>query len=99
MDRLTQPSQSITLISFSPITISGGNSLIPGFHGRMMKELKGLVTQNVTKHVRIHENKHGINSAWIGASVFTSLSSFEEMLISRDEYFDSGSKLVHMKCF
>ena len=64
-----------------------------------MTELKGLVTHNATKHVRIHENKHGVDSTWIGASVFTSLSSFEEMLISRDEYFDSGSKLVHIKCF
>ncbi|XP_066928447.1 uncharacterized protein [Clytia hemisphaerica] len=84
---------------YENIILAGGNSMIPGIHERMMTELKALVRPKTSRTIRIHENKHGIDSVWKGASVLSSLSTFESMLITREEYFEYGNKIVHMKCF
>eukprot|EP00111_Clytia_hemisphaerica_P002088 TCONS_00005872-protein len=84
---------------YENIILAGGNSMIPGIHERMMTELTALVRPKTSRTIRIHENKHGIDSVWKGASVLSSLSTFESMLITREEYFEYGNKIVHMKCF
>ncbi|TYG59817.1 hypothetical protein ES288_D07G016800v1 [Gossypium darwinii] len=38
-------------------------------------------------------------SVWIGGSILASLSTFEQMWITKEEYMESGSSIVHMKCF
>jgi actin-related protein len=36
---------------------------------------------------------------WIGGSILSSLSSFLNMWISRNEYAEYGATIVHKKCF
>uniref|UniRef100_A0A3B3TM10 Uncharacterized protein n=1 Tax=Poecilia latipinna TaxID=48699 RepID=A0A3B3TM10_9TELE len=38
-------------------------------------------------------------SVWSGGSILASLSSFQEMWISKQEYDESGPGIVHRKCF
>eukprot|EP01084_Bolivina_argentea_P175434 303814_1 len=38
-------------------------------------------------------------SAWIGGSILSSLSTFQDMWITKDEYSSSGPGIVHRKCF
>ena len=38
-------------------------------------------------------------SVWIGGSIVSSLSTFQQMWISRQEYDESGPGIVHRKCF
>jgi actin len=38
-------------------------------------------------------------STWIGGSVLASLSTFQQMWISKWEYDESGPSIVHRKCF
>ncbi|XP_028554321.1 actin-1-like [Dendrobium catenatum] len=38
-------------------------------------------------------------SVWIGGSIFASLSTFQQMWISKTEYDESGPSIVHRKCF
>merc|ERR1712059_212037 len=37
-------------------------------------------------------------SVWIGGSILSSLSTFEEMWIKKEEYDESGPSIVHRKC-
>ncbi len=37
-------------------------------------------------------------SVWIGGSILASLSTFEEMWISKEEYNETGVAIVHKKC-
>ena len=37
-------------------------------------------------------------SAWIGGSILSSLSTFEQEWITRDEYDEYGPRIVHTKC-
>uniref|UniRef100_A0A1X7VST2 Actin, cytoplasmic n=1 Tax=Amphimedon queenslandica TaxID=400682 RepID=A0A1X7VST2_AMPQE len=36
---------------------------------------------------------------WIGGSILASLSTFQQMWISKQEYDESGPSIVHRKCF
>ncbi|ROT62109.1 actin-5 [Penaeus vannamei] len=38
-------------------------------------------------------------SVWIGGSILASLSTFQQMWITKDEYEESGPGIVHRKCF
>jgi len=38
-------------------------------------------------------------SVWIGGSILSSLSTFQQMWISKEEYDESGPAIVHRKCF
>ena len=38
-------------------------------------------------------------SVWIGGSILASLSTFQQMWISKLEYDESGPSIVHRKCF
>ena len=37
-------------------------------------------------------------SIWYGGSILSSLSTFENQWITKDEYEANGAKLVHKKC-
>ncbi|CAE7533305.1 unnamed protein product, partial [Symbiodinium sp. CCMP2456] len=82
---------------FSNIVLSGGTTMFPGIGERMTKELTVLAPATVkVKVVAPIERKY---SVWIGGSVLASLSTFQQMWISRDEYDESGPNIVHRKCF
>ncbi len=82
---------------YSNIVLAGGCSLVPGFDQRMRREMAALLPPNVfLKIVAPPERRH---SAWIGGSILSSLSTFEQMCISKKEYDDSGPSIVHRKCF
>ena len=38
-------------------------------------------------------------SFWIGGSILSSLSTFQQMWISKNEYDEAGPSIVHRKCF
>jgi actin beta/gamma 1 len=38
-------------------------------------------------------------SVWLGGSILASLSTFQQMWISKAEYDESGPSIVHRKCF
>ena len=37
-------------------------------------------------------------AAWIGGSILTSLSTFDSMWVTKQEYNESGPSVVHRKC-
>merc|ERR1711865_1338316 len=70
----------------------------PSFIGkRMTKELTALAPSTMKiKVVAPPERKY---SVWIGGSILSSLSTFQQMWISKGEYDESGPTIVHRKCF
>merc|ERR1712130_730275 len=60
----------------SSIVLSGGTSLFPGMKERMSKELKLLFPLRKVNVIAPPERKY---SSWIGGSILTSLSTFEDM--------------------
>ncbi len=79
----------------STISLSGGNTMFSGFAERIQKEITLLLPPGPKIKV-IPPVKH---SSWIGGSIVASLSTFNQMWISKDEYDDFGPGIVFRKCF
>jgi len=82
---------------YGNIVLSGGTTMFPGIADRMQKELVNLAPSTMKiKIIAPPERKY---SVWIGGSILSSLSTFGEMWISKEEYDESGPAIVHRKCF
>jgi actin len=81
---------------YNNIVMSGGSTMFTGVAERMQKEVKLLAPDSMTiKIIAPPERKY---SVWIGGSILSSLSTFEEMWITKQEYDESGPSIVHRKC-
>jgi len=81
---------------YGNIVLSGGSTMFPGIAERMNKEITAKAPTSMTvKIVAPPERKY---SVWIGGSILASLSTFEEMWVTKEEYDDSGPSIVHRKC-
>uniref|UniRef100_A0A0M3HFE0 Actin n=1 Tax=Ascaris lumbricoides TaxID=6252 RepID=A0A0M3HFE0_ASCLU len=95
--------------------LSGGSTMYPGIADRMQaihsfclstrraqqsffeKEITALAPSTMKiKIIAPPERKY---SVWIGGSILASLSTFQQMWISKQEYDESGPSIVHRKCF
>ncbi|ROT69245.1 actin 2 [Penaeus vannamei] len=82
---------------FANIVMSGGTTMYPGIADRMQKEITALAPSTIKiKIIAPPERKY---SVWIGGSILSSLSTFQSMWITKDEYDESGPGIVHRKCF
>ncbi|KAG8229238.1 hypothetical protein J437_LFUL007924 [Ladona fulva] len=82
---------------FANIVLTGGTTLFPGLPERLNKEIISLAPPQIdVKIVSPPERKY---SVWIGGSILASLSSFQQMWITRKEYDEVGPSIMHTKCF
>merc|ERR1739849_1315 len=85
---------------YANIVMSGGTTMFPQIADRMNKEITNLAPSTMTiKIVAPPERKY---SVWIGGSILASLSTFEEMWVTKDEYDESGPSIspkMHVKHF
>jgi len=82
---------------YANIVMSGGTTMYEGLADRLTKEMVALAPSTMEiKVVAPPERKY---SVWIGGSILASLSTFQQMWISKEEYDESGPSIVHRKCF
>jgi len=82
---------------YGNIVLSGGTTMFEGIAERMQTEITKLAPPSMKiKIVAPPERKY---SVWIGGSILSSLSTFQQMWISKQEYDESGPAIVHRKCF
>merc|ERR1739847_41869 len=82
---------------YANIVLSGGTTMYAGIADRMQKEMTNLAPSAMKiKIIAPPERKY---SVWIGGSILASLSTFQAMWISKQEYDESGPSIVHRKCF
>ena len=77
---------------YANIVLSGGSTLFPGINTRLDKEIRALAPSSVKINVvSPAERKY---SVWIGGSIVASLSTFQEMWVSKAEYQEHGPFIV-----
>ncbi|CAD6199047.1 unnamed protein product [Caenorhabditis auriculariae] len=80
---------------YANTVLSGGTTMYPGIADRMQKEITALAPSTMKiKIIAPPERKY---SVWIGGSILASLSTFQQMWISKQEYDESGPSIVHRK--
>jgi len=82
---------------FGHVVLSGGSTLFEGFEKRLQTELTALAPP--TMKINIIAAPERKFYSWIGGSMLASLSTFEHMWISAQEYDEAGPSVVHRKCF
>jgi actin-related protein len=71
--------------------------MYPGIADRMQKEIVALAPSSMkVKVVAPPERKY---SVWIGGSILASLSTFQQMWVTKQDYDESGPSIIHRKCF
>jgi actin len=80
------------------IVLTGGSTMFPNMAERVQNDVRAKYSgKNVNiKVIAPPERKY---SVWIGGSIQASLSTFQQMWMSKEEYDESGPALVHRKCF
>merc|ERR1712106_189388 len=82
---------------FSNIILSGGTTMYAGIADRVQKEVTDASAPTLKiKVIAPPERKYSI---WIGGSIVTSLSTFQSMWVTKEEYEESGPSIIHRKCF
>ena len=80
------------------IVLSGGNSLFPGFRERLEREVS-LLCPNNPNRIRVIAPAERKHLAWIGGASITSLTSFNSMWLTKEEYDESGPSPIIRKMF
>jgi len=82
---------------YANIVLSGGTTMFPGIADRMQKEISQLAPPTMKiKIIAPPERKY---SVWIGGSILASLSSFDACWVTKAEYDECGTHIIHRKCF
>jgi len=81
------------------IVLSGGTTLYAGLPERLTKELKNLANPNMASKIKVLAVPERKYCVWIGGSILSSISTFADMWITKDEFEDAGESIVHRKCF
>jgi actin, other eukaryote len=82
---------------YSNCVMSGGSTMFAGIASRVQKELESLAPSSMKiKVIAPPERQY---SVWIGGSILSSLSTFQQMWVSNAEFQEAGPGIVHRKCF
>ncbi|CAL4904869.1 unnamed protein product [Urochloa decumbens] len=80
---------------YNHIVLCGGSTMFPGIADRLRKEITAIAPSSIrVRVVAPPERKYGV---WIGGSILASLSTFQQMWVSKDEYDESGPAIVHRR--
>jgi actin len=82
---------------YANIVMSGGSTMFPNIAERLTKEVTNLAPSSIK--VKVTAPPERLYSVWIGGSVLSSLSTFQQMWILKNEYDEAGPSIVHRKCF
>jgi actin len=81
---------------YENIVLSGGTTMFPGLPERLTKELVASGPRGLEPRVIAPpERKY---SVWIGGSILSSLTTFQNMWVLKSEYDENGVNIVHQKC-
>ena len=81
---------------YANIVLSGGSTMFEGLAERLEKEITALAPPTMkVKIVAPPERKY---ADWVGGSILACLTTFQQMVITKDEYEEAGPSIVHLKC-
>lgn len=78
------------------IVITGGSTMFIGFKERLTKELQAMFPK---ASINMCVGPRGSNSVWVGGSILGSLELFEQMVVTREEYHESGGEAVRRRFY
>lgn len=81
------------------IVVTGGSSLISGFIERLSFELNSITAGTKTRIHAPRSSSERTFSSWIGGSILSSLGTFHQLWISREEFLEGGTSALERRLF
>ena len=78
---------------YADTVMSGGTTMYPGIADRMQKEITALAPSTIK--IKIIDPPERKYSVWIGGSILASLSTFQQMWISKQDHGGPGQDEGH----
>jgi actin len=82
---------------FQNIVLAGGNTLFRNFKERLTDEIYNLSPTKTD--IFVVDNDERMYSSWIGGSIIGNMDTFQYLCITKKDFEDHGSKIVHDKTF
>ncbi|CRG93292.1 actin-related protein [Plasmodium gallinaceum] len=94
---ITRADMDLRKTLYSHIVLSGGTTLFHGFGDRLLNEIRKFAPKDIT--IRISAPPERKFSTFIGGSILASLATFKKIWISKQEFDEYGSVILHKKTF
>jgi len=82
---------------YETIVLAGGSTMFKNMGERLKKEITALAPPS--HKVNVVSPPERVYSVWIGGSILSTVSSFQEMWVEKDMYDEIGPSIVHRMCF
>jgi centractin len=80
---------------YSQIVLAGGSTLTPRFGERLLYDLRARSPAHT--RIRISAPPERLHSCYVGGSILASLATFKNMWVSKEEYEEHGSRILHRR--
>ncbi|KAF6741718.1 actin family [Ephemerocybe angulata] len=84
-------------VLYRNIVLTGDTALLPGLVQRVQREIAALAPDGMK--VKVRPPPFGKYSTWIGGSILASLSTFQDLWVTKQDYGEGGAEVVNRKCF
>ena len=81
---------------YNNIILSGGTTMYEGIQERLVKEIESRANNSIIVNVTAKPDRRF--AVWAGGSTLTSLSTFDSMWVTKEDYDEHGATIVHRKC-
>ena len=75
---------------YNNIVLAGGSTMMPGFRDRFEDEILKLAENSAKTDINVFADLHRKSAAWMGGSMIASFSTFKDMCITNEEYFNTA---------
>lgn len=79
------------------IVLSDGNTMFECFPERFVKELKNKVDNEIKEKFNVLASPERKYCTWIGGSIISSIPTYNNLVITKRDYEENGSVIVHQK--
>ena len=82
---------------YNNVILSGGNTMFPGTTERISKDIQVLLPAETKVSVVGPPERQFL--PWIGGSILSSLTTFQAMWVTKSDFQEHGTSIIHKKCF
>ena len=83
--------------SFESILLSGGNTAIKELNEKLTDELKNRLGKNFPINIIENEKIKPQNRCWVGGNIISTLEIFKKMWVTKSDWNENGSEIMHIK--
>ena len=83
--------------AYESIWLSGGNTAIRDLNEKLIEELKNKLGKALYINILENEKINPQYRCWVGGNIITTLEIFKKMWVTKSDWNENGSEIIHIK--